>query len=73
MDDFAGFFRWLFATALGVTGYFIRDLHVQYRDHVREADARNVRLAVAEANVINIGRRLDEINDKLDELISRDK
>ena len=71
MDDFAGFFKWFFGVALGVVGYFVRDLHVQYKEHVKEADARNVRLSVAEANLINSVKRLDEINGKLDELINR--
>ena len=71
MDDFASMYRWIVGTALAVGGYFIRDLHEQYKEHLKESDARNVRLAIAETNVINIARRLDEINGKLDELIQR--
>lgn len=71
MEDFASYYKWFVGVALGLVGFFVRDLHSQYKDHLKESDARNVRLAVVEANYVNTVKRLDEINDKLDELIKR--
>ncbi len=71
MEDFAAYYKWFVGLALGIVGFFVRDLHAQYKEHLKESDARHVRLAVVEANYVHTNRRLDEINDKLDELISR--
>jgi chaperonin cofactor prefoldin len=71
MDDLSALFKWGFSLALGVGGYFVRDLHAQYKDHLKESAARESRIAVLEANNENVVARLDDISAKLDRLIER--
>lgn len=73
MDDFAAYYKWFVGVALGLVGFFVRDLHSQYKDHLKESAARENRIVTLEANSKNVVDRLDDIANKLDRLIERGK
>lgn len=73
MEDFAAYYKWFVGVALGLVGFFVRDLHTQYKDHLKESAVRDNRIVTLEANSRNVVDRLDDIANKLDRLIERGK
>ena len=71
MEDYAGFFKWFVSAAIGVVGYFLRDLHVQFKEHVKDSEKSNARLIAIETMVPVLDKRLGDIDGKLDRLIER--
>lgn len=65
-------FNWTFGVALGLGGYFIRDLHSDYKAHVKESDDRENRLVILETVVPRIDRRLDNIESLLAEALRKE-
>lgn len=64
--------------ALGLIGYFMRDLHTQFKTHLKEAADRDRRLgehsgriAVLSAEHIAAREWLERIDGKIDRLLER--
>jgi hypothetical protein len=73
-------FNWIVASLVGLIGYFLRDLHVQYKEHKVSSDTKNLhfseeigklkgKIEMVQQQAVNDITRIEQITQlKLDQL-----